>query len=171
MKPIIFLFPVIALTLVGILYFYLLKRTTCKKTFKRFALALFFIAFLLNLVWELVQMPLYDATSFTVNHIAFCALGAVADAIMFVLLYFGFSAIVKNVFWIQHPKWYHVVLVILIGGTGAILSEIRHLSLGSWAYSDVMPIIPVVNVGLSPVLQFMILPMVIAILSYRTLKI
>lgn len=56
--------------------------------------------------------------------------------------------------------------MVLIGGAGAVLSEMRHLSLGSWAYDDSMPIIPLVNVGISPVLQFMLLPLLSYKLSY-----
>lgn len=127
------------------------------------------LAFLLNLIWELLQMPLYDNTSFKINHVAFCALGSVADAIMVLLIYLGLAVIFKNAFWIYPLKWHRILLLILIGGVGATLSEIRHLSLGNWAYSDMMPLLPFVNVGLSPVLQFMILPVFIYILSFKLL--
>jgi hypothetical protein len=54
-----------------------------------------------------------------------------------------------------------VISLVLIGGVGAILGELRHLAAGSWSYSDAMPLLPYVEVGLSPVLQFMILPTLI----------
>lgn len=158
LKPIIFLVPVTALLLASLLYFYLLKRAADKRTFNRFVLIVAVLAFLLNFAWELIQMPLYERSSFSMDHVVFCALGSVADAIMVLLLYFGLAFIFNNPLWIEHLKWQRIVLAILIGGTGAILGEIRHLSLGSWAYADSMPIIPVVNVGISPVLQFMTLP-------------
>ena len=41
---------------------------------------------------------------------------------------------------------------------------------GNWAYTDSMPIIPIVNVGISPILQFMILPLLIYLLSFYCLK-
>ncbi|GAC1425596.1 MAG: hypothetical protein NVS9B7_07360 [Flavisolibacter sp.] len=60
-----------------------------------------------------------------------------------------------------------IAIVVLIGGMGAVLSEMRHLSLslGSLHYDHMMPVIPFVNVGVAPVLQFMILPVLIYILS------
>ena len=70
----------------------------------------------------------------------------------------------------QNIQWQRVVIVIVIGGVGAILSEMRHLSIGSWAYDDSMPIIPMVNVGLSPLLQFALLPIVIYLLSNTKTK-
>ena len=169
LKPIIFLFPVIALVLILVLYMSLLKKATNGKVLNRFIVMITIVAFVLNFSWELMQMPLYDNSSFIINHITFCALGSGADAIMVLLIYFGLAVIFKNPLWIYPLKWQRVVLVILIGGIGAILSEIRHLSLGNWAYSDLMPLIPVLNVGLSPVLQFMILPTFIYIVSAKFL--
>ncbi len=170
LKPIIFLFPIIALILVSLLYFFSLKGVTHKKAFNRFVLTITVLAFLLNFAWELAQMPLYDRASFTINHVAFCSLGSVADALMVLLLYFGLAFIFKNPLWINPLKWQRIVIVVLTGGIGAALSEMRHLALGNWAYSDLMPLIPVLNVGVSPVLQFMILPVVTYILSFKLLS-
>lgn len=170
LKPIMFLFPVIALTLVSILFVYLLKQSTYKKIFKLFAFRVAILAFLLNFAWELIQMPLYEGSSYSISFIAFCALASVADAIMVLLLYLGFAFILKNMFWVEFLNTQQIVFVIITGGTGAILSEMRHLSLGSWVYDDSMPIIPYVNVGIAPVLQFMILPLLTYFLSFRGLK-
>ena len=163
LKPMIFLIPVIALVLAGILYFYFLKQVVVKGVFKNLVFTMAAAAFLLNLIWEIVQMPLYKDGSYSLSHITFCALASVADALMVVLIYLGVALIYKSPLWIKDLKWQQVVLVILIGGVGAVLAEMRHLSLGSWAYSALMPIVPVANVGVSPVLQFMFLPL----LSYH----
>ncbi len=170
LKPVIFLIPVIALFLTGILYFYFLKKATNKNIFNRLVFTITSIALLLNLIWELVQMPLYKGSSYSIKQIAFCTLASVADALMVLLLYFGVAFIFSSPLWIQHLKWQQITIVILIGGTGAILAEMRHLSSRSWAYDNSMPIIPFVNVGISPVLQFMILPLLIYLLSFYRLK-
>ena len=169
-KPVIFLIPVIALILTGILYFSFLKKATDKNAYNKFVIIIIVLSFLLNFAWELIQIPLYKDSFYSIGHIAFCALASLADAIMVLLLYFGFAAIFRNLFWIEHQKWNRIVMVILIGGTGAVLAEIRHLSIGTWAYSGLMPIIPVINVGISPVLQFMVLPLLIYFLSFYYLK-
>ena len=170
LKPIIFLVPTIALIMVSLLYVSFLKKATNKKAFNRFSFILTVLGFLLNFAWELLQMPLYDSTSFKVSHVGFCALGSVADAIMVLLIYFGLAVVFKSAFWIYPLKCQRLIIVILIGGIGAILSEMRHLSLGNWAYSDLMPLLPIVKVGLSPVLQFMILPSLIYILSFKLIS-
>lgn len=170
MKPILFLIPIIALTLTGILYYYFFKKTTNKKVYHRLVFTVGALAFLFNLIWELIQIPLYKNASYSLEHIAFCALASIADAILVMLLFFGSAVIFKNLFWIRDKKWQQIIIVILIGGLGAVLGEMRHLSIGSWAYADAMPIIPIINVGLSPILQFMILPIVVYIISFRISK-
>ncbi len=170
-KPVIFLIPLIVLTIVCILYFILLKNATNKKTFKKFVFIMIVFAFLLNFAWELLQIPLYKNPVYDIKHIAFCALASLADVLMVLLLYFGLAFIFKDHFWIQHFKLTRVLLLVLIGGAGAVLSEMRHLSSGSWGYDNSMPLIPVVNVGISPLLQFMILPLLTCFLSFSCLKI
>lgn len=163
LKPMVFLIPIIALILACIIFFYFLKRVADKRVFKRLVFTIANVAFLLNLIWEIVQMPLYKNGSYNLSEITFCTLASVADALMVVLIYLGIALIYKSPFWIEDIKWQQLLLVILIGGVGAVLAEMRHLSSGSWAYSPSMPIVPLANVGLSPLLQFMILPL----LSYR----
>ena len=170
-KPIIFLVPLIVFTIVCILYFILLKKATNKNAFKKYIFITIVFAFLLNLAWELIQIPLYKNPVYDIDHIAFCTLASLADVLMVLLLYFGLALIFKDLFWIQFLKLHRIVIVVLTGGAGAVLSEMRHLSLGSWGYNDSMPLIPVVNVGMSPVLQFMMLPLLVYFLSFKRLKI
>jgi hypothetical protein len=54
------------------------------------------IAFVLNFVWEITQMPLYQGYAFDAKHIAFCGLASVADAIMVLLLYLVFATLYKQ---------------------------------------------------------------------------
>ena len=125
------------------------------------------ISFILNEVWELLQMPLYSSAYYNLGHVVFCTLGALADMIMVLLLYVCFGFIYKNPFWIWQRNWFKIFAVMLTGAVGAVLSEKMHLIIGSWAYDESMPIVPFVNVGLSPFLQFFLLPVVIYFLSYR----
>lgn len=165
-----FLVPAIALLLSIISYSVLLKRTTDKMLFKRFSFAIIVIAFLLNFIWEMLQMPLYKNMPLNIKSIVYCGLASLADVIMVVLLYYGFALIYKDAFWTKDLNVQRIVLLMLIGCVGAILAELRHLSSGNWSYAETMPVIPIVNVGLSPVLQFMILPVVIYSLSFRFSK-
>jgi hypothetical protein len=165
-----FLAPVIAFLLVIVLYILFRKKTSNAILYQKFIFLTTILAFLLNLAWELVQGPLYEGYHYNVQHIIFCALGAVADAIMVLLIYFGLALIFKNALWAQNLTISRILLVMVIGGMGAILSEKRHLAEGSWAYAASMPIIPIVDAGLSPVLQFTVLPVLIYFLSFHLLR-
>ena len=167
LSPIIFLVPFIALTLVIFMFIYLAKIADDVPVFKYFVFTTGWVAFVLNFVWELAQMPLYKNAPYDLAHIAFCALASVADVIMVLLIYFCFALIYKNPLWVKTLTVSSIFLLILVGGLGAIVAEMRHLSAGNWAYDDDMPIIPIGNVGLSPLLQFMLLPTLIYYLSYK----
>jgi hypothetical protein len=107
---------------------------------------------------------------FDVKHIAFCGLASVADAIMVLLLYFVFATLYKEPFWIKHINIHRTLMLIIISGIGAILAEMRHLSQVNWAYASLMPILPFVTVDLSPVLQFMFIPVLSHYSSFYFLK-
>ena len=87
---VIFLMPVIALILVVVFYFILLKGTTHKVAFKKFVFNTTILAFILNFVWETAQLPLYKNNVYDLIHVSFCALASVADVIMVHLIYFWF---------------------------------------------------------------------------------
>lgn len=165
LQPLIFLIPVVALTLVVIFYFIIQKKATDKILFKRFTFITLLLAFILNFAWEIIQGPLYIGFTYSISHIAFCGLASVADAIMVLLIYFVMTIIYKDPLWIKHINLPRSLILILIGGVGAILAEMRHLSLGSWAYAQSMPVLPFVYAGLSPVFQFMLLPGLIFYIS------
>lgn len=170
-KPAIFVVPGIAFILISTLYYFLVPKSANRKTFNKFILVMIILAFQTNFIWEIIQIRYYKNPTYDIKHIAFCGLASLADVLMVLLLYFGFATIYNNIFWISPLQFQKIIVMVLLGGAGAILSEMWHLSIGSWAYNNSMPLIPVVNVGISPILQFMVLPLLIYFLSYRrTLK-
>ncbi|MDZ4808243.1 MAG: hypothetical protein SGI96_08215 [Bacteroidota bacterium] len=170
LQPLLFLIPVVALILVVVFYFIILKKATDKTLFKRFTFITLLLAFILNFAWEIIQGPLYIGFTYSISHIAFCGLASVADAIMVLLIYFVLTIIYKDPLWIKNINLQRSLILILIGGIGAILAEMRHLSFSNWSYAPAMPVLPFVNAGLSPVLQFMLLPGLIFYVSSILLK-
>lgn len=166
----IFVVPFLALILVICFFFYFSKKSKDKKVFKKFFWRIAFFAYLFNLVWEITQGFLYAGYVYDFPHISFCALATIADVFMVFLLYFGFALIYRNFYWIQRLTFLKTSLLIIAGGAGAIFAETKHLAAGNWAYADAMPLLPIVEVGLSPVLQFMILPLLIYQISYGQLN-
>jgi hypothetical protein len=163
LSPGMFVTPTIALTGVVLLYVFFLKRAADKSAFRQFIGRGVVLAFLLNYAWELGHCSLYKGFVYDGPHGAFLGLASLADTIMAGLLYFGFALVYKNGFWVQSLTVFRTVGLVLVGGTGSAVSEIAHLAAGNWTYTDRMPLI--FGVGLTPLLQFSMLPLLIYWLS------
>lgn len=170
LTPKLFIAPTIALAIVGVCYAYNLQSTFHKLLFKKFMVAMLGIGFAVNFVWETSHAPLYQGHRYTINSFSITALASVADAIMLILLYSIFSLILRDPYWVRRLSVSRILWVMLVGGTGAVVSEVLHIHAGDWTYAPTMPIIPVANVGISPVLQFMIVPLFVYWVSYILLK-
>ena len=161
LSPILFVVPSIALALAVIAYRYISKRVSNHRAFRRYVAAIAGVAYLLNFTWEVSQGFLYKGYEYDFMHISFCALASVADVFMVFMLLFGFGLIYGNVYWTRHLPPHRIAALMVAGGLGAIVAETLHTGRGSWSYADAMPLLPWVNVGLTPVLQFTILPLII----------
>lgn len=166
----LFITPVITLSLLLLAYFYFRKKVESRPAYHKYLILIGSLAFFLNWAWEVTQGPLYAGFKFDLAHISFCGLASVADMFMVYLLLFGFGLIYKNVFWIKRLSLRRVLWLMLAGGLGAILAEIRHTSAGNWTYADAMPMLPWVEAGLLPVLQFTLLPTIIFFLTKKFVK-
>ena len=164
--PAMFVAPTIALLGAVFLYTYFRKRTADKFLFRRFISLVTVLAFLLNFAWELSHCPLYKGCGYDFAHVTFLALASLADAILAVLLYFGFALVYRNGMWAHPLTAMRGFWLMVVGGTGAAVSEMAHLAAGNWAYTDSMPLIPGIGVGVTPVLQFTVLPVLIYSLSF-----
>ena len=116
-----------------------------------------------NLAWETAQLPLYtlgrDGTpreqAFAVLH---CTGGDVLIATACLLLALMTTADGR---WPSHPLVYRRVaaLTLVLGILYTIFSEWLNIVIRqSWAYSDLMPVVPVIDTGLSPLLQWIVVP-------------
>jgi hypothetical protein len=112
---------------------------------KKRILAIFFVAFVLNVLWENLHSVLY------VNYMG----GRISE---FILLRAAFwdavmiTAICLPFLFISGLKKYDW-LIILIGIIISVGIELWALSTGRWMYNDLMPIIPMFSVGLTPTIQ------------------
>lgn len=110
---------------------------------------IFLLAFILNVFWENLHSFLYSnymggkITEFILIR------ASLFDAIMItmILLPFVFLNSFKN----------SKLLIIFFGIVIAIFNEWYGLSTGRWAYNSLMPILPIIKVGLTPVLQLGVL--------------
>jgi hypothetical protein len=112
-------------------------------------------AFGLNWLWEMVQMPAYaEMVGLSWQQTVLpCTLATLGDTAI-TLAIFGVGALAAG-----RLKWacdgrYNVYLVAsLLGAAGAVAYEWKALASGRWSYSEKMPIVPVLDVGLWPLMQ------------------
>ncbi|GAA4437033.1 hypothetical protein GCM10023188_30780 [Pontibacter saemangeumensis] len=116
--------------------------------------------FLLNLIWENAQAPLYLDYSGFYSHLKICFVAAVVDALVILLLYLLLVAYNQNLYWPMGAGPWQYLFLTLLGGLLAVWFEKWALQGGEWSYTEVMPIVPVLRVGLFPLLQLMVLPII-----------
>lgn len=157
--PALFIIPVLAILVVSGLFVYLYKKRKSRIAFRKRMMCVCAISFILNISWEFMQAPLYAKMITSSHHAALCSLAAIADMIMTLVLCLFFEFLYGEVTWL---KPHRVCWMMLAGFAGATVSEYVHLRAGNWVYASTMPLLPVVHVGLAPIAQFTILP----VLSY-----
>src|SRR3989338_3177894 len=108
-------------------------------------LIVFFTAFLLNFLWENIQGVLY--VQYQGGEITRLILfrAALFDAAIITV----FAAVLLLLPWPRTRLW----LMPVLGVVFAVYLEWFALATGRWEYNALMPLIPLLNVGLSPSLQ------------------
>lgn len=114
-----------------------------------------------HLLWEFSHLPLYTiwetgTTSELVFAAVHCTGGDVLISVSSVMLALFF---VGDVTWPSGAHGRVVVLTVLIGVSYTIFSEWLNIVIReAWAYRDIMPVFPIIDTGLTPVLQWIIIP-------------
>ena len=119
-------------------------------------------AFLLNFVWELLQMPLFAGfADFQYYRLVLhCAKASYGDVVISLVAFAGACLIARSRMWIISMNKSGVVAFLAIGLVITIVFEILATGpLNRWEYGELMPMIPVIGVGASPVAQWVILPL------------
>jgi hypothetical protein len=130
-------------------------------------------AFVLNWLWEMFQMPLFVemAGRSWLETALPCARAALGDVVMAFSIY-GLGALAaRNWFWGLGGGWNVYLTGALLGGVFAAAYEWNALASDRWSYSERMPIVPILDVGLWPLLQLpLLVPASWAIARWWTLS-
>ena len=123
-------------------------------------------AFLLNYPWEFSQVPLFagmpNAPHWTA--IKVCAMATLGDTVITLVAHWVVAFVARSRRWIAAPTAGHLMMFVSIGLAITVVIEqlaLRGLWFGTWSYSPLMPVIPGLGVGLSPLLQWIILPLLL----------
>jgi hypothetical protein len=121
------------------------------------AVALF--AFLLHFAWEMLQVPFYAGMERAAHWRAVltCS-GATAGDVVITLVAYGMVAgMARDRGWLRRPSLGRVALYVAVGLAVTVVIELLGVYvLGLHAYAPAMP--RVAGVGLTPILQWILLP-------------
>jgi hypothetical protein len=129
-------------------------------------------AFLLNYPWEFLQMPLYEgaATAALWPTIVMCSLATVGDAVVMTIAYWLTTFGVRSPTWVLEPRRKSVALFLLVGLIITLVLEFVAIRVPwGWTYAPSMPRLPLLGAGLTPVLQWLVLPPVVLWIVRRQL--
>lgn len=133
-------------------------------------------AFLLNWPWEFMQVPFFQDMP-TAQHwegVRACARATLGDAIIMLMAYWAVAAAARDRYWLLHASGKaQVAGFVTVGVVITVLIERFALAgwwMDGWSYSPRMYLIPVIGVGLTPVLQWLLLPPLALWLACRQLK-
>lgn len=122
-------------------------------------------AMLLNYPWEFLQVPLFAEMAGAPHWVAIktCTRATLGDAVIMLLAFWVVAAFAGSRYWIfDAPRASRLVLFVSVGVAITVVIEWaarRGLWIDSWSYSALMPVLPGIGVGLTPVLQWLFLPL------------
>ena len=143
--------------------------------FLRFLFSLFIVSTALHFGWEVSQMAQYSFSGVTLSgYDVFVKdhwVVAAKDGLITVALYLLVGMLVKNAGWGKRFNHRRFAFLIVLGFLWAVgveyhATEIAH----RWVYAKSMPMIPIINVGVLPILQMVIIPFLAIFLTRKQLS-
>jgi hypothetical protein len=123
----------------------------------------------LHLAWEIGQLPFYmlweEREIWRIAlYVIHCVLG---DTMIATLTYLVVALTWRQVNWPRQRFWMGGMMLIAMGMGYAVFSEWYNVyRIGSWAYSEAMPLI--YGIGITPLMQWLVVPGVMLVLIKRT---
>ena len=122
------------------------------------------LALPLELLWEIAQFPLYTVWhegtwTYILYGLAHCTLG---DLIILLVAYWIVALLNRDRDWYLATVLPNGFLFMMLGAVYTVYSEINNVRIkGTWGYTDLMPVVPVVDIGAMPLLQWILIPPVV----------
>ncbi len=114
-----------------------------------------------HLIWEMAHIPLYTIwVEGTWSEIAFAVVHCTGGDLLIAM-----STLLLALFLVGGHAWPSeragrvLFLAVALGVSYTIFSEWLNIVIrAAWAYRDIMPVVPVIDAGLTPLLQWIIVP-------------
>jgi len=122
---------------------------------------IFAVAVAVNFGWEMTQSVVFAPMGGGWVYGAWrCFIASLGDGVMVLFIAAIGWLWFQRADWVVRPGFAGYALMATVGIAVAVLIERHALATGRWAYTERMPVLPVVHVGLVPVLQMVIAPAV-----------
>ena len=122
----------------------------------------FVVIFVGNLVWEFAHMPLYTLwNTGTTGEIVFAAVHCTGGDLLIASSALMIALLVCGRGWPDERQAVRrvIALAMALGVGYTLFSEWLNIVVReAWAYSDLMPVVPVLDAGLSPLAQWIVVP-------------
>ncbi|MBI5042032.1 MAG: hypothetical protein HZB57_12785 [Gammaproteobacteria bacterium] len=124
-------------------------------------LQLLMLALPLELFWEFAQLPLYtlwqrNDWGYILFSLAHCTAG---DLLILLVCYELVALLTRNRSWFAGRTLLNGVVFTLVGAAYTVYSELTNaIPGGDWGYTGQMPIVPVLGIGATPLLQWLLIP-------------
>lgn len=132
-------------------------------------------SFLLHLLWENAQAPLFEGYKSFAQHFPICLKATATGDMLFMLeIYCALALVHQDVWWLSNPQTYrhHATWIIppVIGILLATSFELWAVHVANrWTYAAAMPILPALEIGITPLLQMAVIPLLsLSIASHST---
>ena len=114
-----------------------------------------------HLIWETAHIPLYTIwVDGTWSEIAFAVVHCTGGDLLIAM-----STLLLSLFLVGGQAWPAaragavLLLALALGVSYTVFSEYLNVVIrAAWAYRDIMPVVPVLDAGLTPLLQWMVVP-------------
>ncbi len=126
---------------------------------------LFGLAVVANYPWERAQSHLYVLPGGAEVEWWMCAAASVGDGLVVLLIVQISRLVIGQRDWYLQPGVRGYAVLLLSGAVVSTVIEWSTIHVGQWwAYSPRMPLIPVLNIGVAPLVQMLVLPPLIVTL-------
>lgn len=135
-----------------------------------FGVAVF--SFLLHFVWEYLQAPTYAGMA-ELPHwdgVKLCTSATFGDVGFALTAFWIASATARSRYWFVAPRPLPMLVYLAVGVALTIGFEYYYTQISMrWTYSELMPLVPPFGTGLSPLLQWLVIPPLVLWFTARQL--
>ena len=131
-----------------------------------------YFSFALHFVWEFVQVPTYTGMAEMAHWeaIKLCMSASFGDVGFALTAFWIASLAARRRNWILRPTRFPAAIFVAVGIGLTVGFEYYYTNISlRWTYSDLMPLVPPFGTGLSPLLQWLVVPLLVVWLTRRHL--